>query len=317
MSNGAHGSRKQVVVGVDGSADSLRAVEFAVQEAIRAQCGIRIVHARHVPRSPMTSLVSSRSLDHAGTRIISEAVAAAQRSTDAPLEIQSVVHAGATVPTLVEAAADARMLVLGHRDLNVLGRIASSSTAAGVASRADCLVVSVSEAWQPRQWWGVVIAAVDGSPSSPAVLAAAFSAAGARGSSLRVVHAWRPPLAYDDLLEPVGAEEHWRSRSLPLMAEILAGWRTDYPDVPVEVDLRYERAQDALVHASDAADLLVVGRRGHGTGAAGRASRGVGSMARTMIQHARCPVEIAPDLVDSEPPTAAEGRSRPMLAPLY
>ncbi len=316
MSNGAHGSRKPVVVGVDGSADALRAVDYAVQEALRAQCGIRLVHAQHVPLPPMATLLSAQSLDRTGTRVITEAVAAAQRSTDEQLEIKSVVHAGATVPTLVEAAADARLLVLGHRDLNVLGRIVSGSTVAGVAARAGCPVVSVSEAWQPRQRWGRVIAAVDGSPASPAVLAAAFSAASARDSSLRVMYAWRPPLAYDDLLEPVGAEEHWRSRSLPLMAEILAGWRADYPDVPVEVDLRYERAQDALVHASDTADLLVVGRRGHGTSAAGRAARGFGSMARTLIQHARCPVEVAPHLVDAESPADGAG-ARPMLAPLY
>ena len=34
-----------VVVGVDGSGDGLRALDFAVAEASRGGCGIRIVHA--------------------------------------------------------------------------------------------------------------------------------------------------------------------------------------------------------------------------------------------------------------------------------
>jgi nucleotide-binding universal stress UspA family protein len=60
--------------------------------------------------------------------------------------------------------------------------------------------------------------------------------------------------------------------------------------VEVEVDLRHEYAGPALLAATEDADLIVVGRRGHG------APLGIylGSLARLLIREAKCPVEVTP-----------------------
>jgi hypothetical protein len=48
------------------------------------------------------------------------------------------------------------------------------------------------------------------------------------------------------------------------MEKTLAPFRETYPEVDVEVDLRHEFAGPALLKATEDADLIVVGRRGHG-----------------------------------------------------
>ena len=81
------------------------------------------------------------------------------------------------------------------------------------------------------------------------------------------------------------------------MDKTLAPFREVHPDVPVQVDLRHEFAGPALVSATEEADLMVVGRRGHG------APFGVylGSLARMLIREGACPVEVAPQHRRHEP----------------
>jgi nucleotide-binding universal stress UspA family protein len=70
----------------------------------------------------------------------------------------------------------------------------------------------------------------------------------------------------------------------------LAPFREVYPEVRVELVLRHEYAGPALVAATEEADLIVVGRRGHG------APLGIylGSLARLLIREGKCPVAVVP-----------------------
>lgn len=313
----------RIVVGVDGSTDALRAVRFAVREARRRGCELRLVHVQHgtAPLTPMLPLVSSETLEEAGRRALSQAESEVRLGSGSAVGVQTVTLAGPVVRTLLAESHDAAMIVVGHRDASALGRLVTAHTAVGLAARSDRPVVAVPAAWRHDHELGVVVAAVDGSSASREVLAAGFAAASARGATLRVLHAWRVPLAYDDLLDPVDAEPRWKDESAPVIAEVLAGWRTEYPEVDVEVELRYQRTADALVHASTVADLLVVGRHGHGDGIAGRTTLSLGSLARTVLHHAHCPVEVAPHHEDLHRETATQRtrRARPdvLSAPLY
>jgi nucleotide-binding universal stress UspA family protein len=291
----APGMNRPIVVGVDGSGDGLRAVEFAVHEALRRHCGVRLVNAVHdyAPMSPMLPLLSSDTALERSQRILTEATDTAERTSDA-IDIETVTRTGPAVHVLLEAAVGARLVVLGHRDLSTVKRIISGSTAVGVAARADCPVVSVSPGWQPNQVRGRVVAGVDGSSASREVLVSAFDAASARDCVLSVLHAWRLPSAYDDLVESRTTVDQWRAESSRVVAEILAGWRQEYPGVPMEVDIQYDHAADALVRASETADLVVVGRHGHGGTLAGWTSMLLGSISRTLLRQAHCPVLVAP-----------------------
>jgi nucleotide-binding universal stress UspA family protein len=84
--------------------------------------------------------------------------------------------------------------------------------------------------------------------------------------------------------------DEWMASAGEEMDKTLAPFREVYPDVAVEVDLRHEYAGPALLAAAEEADLIVVGRRGHG------APLGIylGSLARLLIREAKCPVEVTP-----------------------
>jgi nucleotide-binding universal stress UspA family protein len=136
-----------------------------------------------------------------------------------------------------------------------------------------------------------VVVGDDGSPTARSSVIWAAEDAGRRGSSLHIVRAWtlttmRRPAAWDrDFVRPL---PDWERAAL---AELDATWR-DLRDLAPKVALHAVHGQAApiLVEASRAADLLVVGARGHSR----VASLLLGSVAETVTRQADCPVVIVP-----------------------
>jgi nucleotide-binding universal stress UspA family protein len=287
---------KPVVVGIDGTGDGERALRFAVEEARRRHCGLRLVTAipDTFPVTPMLPTMRSERFQDAAERIAGHAQAEAERLGGSDVDVETVVQYGSAVHTILEASGDAQVIALGHRRLPRLDRIFTGSTTVGVAARADCPVVSVTSAWPPETIHGRVVVGIDGSSASVEVLRAGFEAASDRDATLVVLHAWELPTPYSDLVESSVTAEEWRIESTPVIAEVMAGWHEQFPDVRVEVDLRYQRTVDALVESSAEADLLIVGRHGSGGWTAGLTGVPFGSVARAALAHAHCPVEVAP-----------------------
>ena len=282
-----------VVVGVDGSDEGLRAVRYAVREAQRAGCGLRLVHAapETVPMAPMLPLVSVETIDRVSHRIVNEAKQLAYDLTDGDLEVEKVIKSGSRVRVLVDASEDARMVVLGHRDRSLLGRVFTHSTCTGVAARATCPVVGIPAAgWTFGTEHGRVVVGVEGPAHAQEALAVAFAAASERHAKLAVVHAWKMQSPYDDLIAARVSDEEWIRSAKQMLEEILGDWREAYPEVEVEIDVRHEYTASALVQATEHADLLMLGRRG-GTAVGGLF---LGSTVRTLIREALCPVVVAP-----------------------
>jgi nucleotide-binding universal stress UspA family protein len=280
-----------LVVGVDGTDQSLRAVRYAVAEAARTGARLRLVHAEPelVPMAPMLPLVSVESLDEVSERILNEAYGVA---LDSGFEgqVEKVVRRGQRVHVLVNASEDAALVVLGHRDRSVLGRVLTSSTTSGVAAHAACPVVCVPSTWTAEGPRGRVVVGVEDPERAHEELAAAFAAASARAAHLIVLHTWKLQNPYDDIIVSRVALEEWREWATGALERVLRDWQVAYPEVDVEIDVRHQHPAPALVGASEGSDLLVIGRHGH------LAAFGMqlGSVARTLIREARCPVEIAP-----------------------
>jgi nucleotide-binding universal stress UspA family protein len=127
----------------------------------------------------------------------------------------------------------------------------------------------------------------DGSAESEAALTYAFEEARLRGCRMRAVyalqlpvHVYTPGIVYD--IDGV------RRAQQDYALGKLAAWQVKYPEVKVAVDIVCAHPVTALVEASQKADLLVVGSRGHG--AIGAVV--LGSVSRAVLQHAHCDVVV-------------------------
>jgi len=283
-------STPPVVVGVAGSSGSLTAVGSAVAEAGRLGTGVRLVHVTpdYTPTTPMLPLIRD-DFEQVGRRILREG-AALVGETDPSCETTSELRSGPTVSTLLEAAEDARLVVLGREHHSLAEAVFTGSTTIGAAGRATCSVVSVPPAWSAAEPRGRVVVGVRSPAHSTELLGRAFAAAEARGGRLVVLHAWKLPGSYDEIVE---ARTHARDRVKEIEGQIdplLDIFRRSHPDVEVELAVVHEQPVRALLRAGDAADLMVIVRRAHGLPLTSH----LGGTARALLNHAKCPIEVVP-----------------------
>ncbi len=278
-----------VVVAVDGSDDARRAVRYGALEAQRSGQPLRLVHVIHetVPWTPAIPAYTHEALHAAGAEFLDDAVRIADELTGGAVEIDVVLVRGPRVTALLDKSEDASLLVAGTRH-SAWKRVVTGSTSVGLAARADCPVVCVPEGWT-SSGRGHVFAAVDGSPASKQVLAAALAHCDLRGDDLTVVHAWRPSVIYD-AGSAATIETEWRRIASAQLERMVEEAQAAHPNIKVSMDLMYESPADALTRVSPDADLMVVGRHGHG----GLLGINIGGTARALIRTGACPVEVVP-----------------------
>lgn len=287
MTNRAEGP---VVVAVDGSEDGLRATRYGAMEASRGNRRLRLVHALHetVPWAPDIPELAPEAMRATAEAFLVDAERAAREVGGAKLDIDTEVMRGPRAKALLDRTEDASLVVAGTRH-SAWKRVVTGSTSVALAARADCPVVCVPEGWAADDPHGLVVAAVDGSPASKTVLEAAITHCERRGDALVVAHAWRPSVIYDGG-SAATVETEWRRIAAAQLDRIVEEAQSAHPDVKMTSELRYEFPADALTRMSDAADLMVVGRHGHG----GLLGINIGGTARALIRTGACPVEIVP-----------------------
>ena len=293
---------RPIVVGLDGSPDSARSLRYAVQEAQRAGCGLWLVNAIHeiVPVAPMWPLLTSDTLVDVGHELLSDAQLVVEELSHATVPVEVETALGPAVQILTTASEKARMVVLGHRSVGVVERLFTGSTTFGVIARSSCPVVSVPPEWDQNHEERRIVAAIDGSSVSSAVLAYAFAAASERSARLEVVHCWRLDPFYSYLVDEWSVEQEWDAQTHGMIRGFIDEWSGRYPAVPVETRLEYAPIADTLVRYSKDADLLVMGRHGHGGLGLRMAMTAPGSVTRTVLQHAHCPLEVIPVLTHAD-----------------
>ena len=136
-----------------------------------------------------------------------------------------------------------------------------------------------------------IVAGVDGSPSSMSALRWAVRQAALTGAAVDAVIAWHYPVAVGGYgWAPTGVKETSTSRktqrrSLPTRS---AAASDPGGGVPVHARVAEGNPAQVLIDASDGADLLVVGSRGHG----GFTEALLGSVSQHCVHHAHCPVVV-------------------------
>lgn len=137
---------------------------------------------------------------------------------------------------------------------------------------------------------GVIVVGVDGSEHSLAALRWAAEEARLRGCTLRVVAAFTTPLMTTgyEMMAPDPTDLHNATDSL--LDAVVASVRAEglLEHLEVEAEVLDGHAAERLIVCSEAADLLVVGSRGHG----GFVGVLLGSVTTYCVNHAKCPVVV-------------------------
>ena len=281
-----------VVVGVDGSEESLRAAEWAAMEAKRHRLPLRIVSAPAMPPRMQAYQVSpgavADALRAAATRALRTAVARVEEVAPG-LEITTDLLAGPPALAVAGSGSDAAMLVVGARGAGGFAAMILGSVSRYAASRARCPVIVVRQATMAVHH-EVAVGIRDPQNTSEA-LTFAFEEAAARHADLVAVHAWHWfPSALAGEADrgglthvPVHPDQISAEAARSLSAA-LDGWQEKYPDVRVRHDVIRGHPARVLANYSARADLVVIGRHGGG----------IGSIQHALLDHAHGPVAIVP-----------------------
>lgn len=272
----------RIVVGVNGSTTSTAAARWAAVEAQLRDVDLHLVvaHRWQIPGKHFTS--RSELLHATGERVtaILDAAVHQARSAAAGVRVQRVAVVGDPVPVLLEAAADADLLVVGGRDRGtpepMLGPVASQ-----IAAYAPCSVVVAREGLCAAG--STVVVGIDDSPATAATAGVAFEEAALRQSAtLLTVSAYTAAPPGSDL-RVFEAGLHRR------LGEEVTPWRDKYPQIPVVCEVVNGNPDAVLVERSQRASLLVVGA------GSGRDFEGLrlGPIRLHLLHHADCPVLIA------------------------
>lgn len=136
---------------------------------------------------------------------------------------------------------------------------------------------------------GVIVVAVDGSPGSAVALDFAIDEALLRGSKLRLVSAWEiPPAVLASVVAGKEFYEDFLNNAMRVVQESAAYVEKRAPQLEHEEVVAEGQAGKVILENAKDAELLVVGRRGHGT------FREIllGSTTRQVTVYAKCPVVV-------------------------
>ncbi|MFH8842999.1 universal stress protein [Streptomyces sp. NPDC017868] len=308
MSDTSTAYEPAVVVGVDGSEHSLRALEWALSAAEGLGAPLVVAHVRaealQLGAARIASLGTAPELPDTVARAVRTLVE--ERGHRVPVRYDSLD--GSVTDALPAAARGARLLVTGSRGHGGFASLLLGSTSRTLAMTAPCPLVVVphearAAALGDGAGAGRVLLGMHPEETPDEVVDFAFEAAHHRGVPLEVVSAFRlpppqtallaapspalqvpPPLPLADDAEELltEAEREQAARLRPFAAR-----RPGVEVVPVVVP---GDAAGRLVEGSRDAGLVVVGRHHrHHFG-----SLLIGSVAHAVLHHAHCPVAVVP-----------------------
>ncbi|PWI13199.1 hypothetical protein DI272_02935 [Streptomyces sp. Act143] len=270
---------RMIIAGVDRSARSRAAADWAAREALLRGLPLRVVHVT-APDDPAAAERPYRP-EAVADRVLAELVRRHPRLTG-----DADTVAGTPVAALRALAEDAELLVLGLRGEGGHAGVAVGSTAAALAVACPGPLVLVPGALAGEEPTGPadgVALGIDARHPAGAAVDLAFEAARLRGARLHAVHAWTLPARAARTPFPVLEEDRatWEDQEVQTLSDALRPWRGTYPHVDVLEDVVLFTPAEALAHTALNSGLVVTGRRSGGTVLA-------------LLEHVRCPVAVVP-----------------------
>ncbi len=136
-----------------------------------------------------------------------------------------------------------------------------------------------------------IVVGVDGSQSSLRALTWALREAKQHNAAVHVVYVWNIP----QLIDPMGVAifapiNDLEAAAQDLLKHVMETVASLVGDTSVTTSVEQGSASQRLLDAASTADMVVVGRRGHG----GFLGLLIGSVAEQIAHHAKCPAVIVP-----------------------
>lgn len=297
--NHLDGRPQRIVVGVDSSPEAAEALAWT-----RAVAGpddsIVAVRAWSTP-----VLVSSHAPEAVYPYDFEQLAEAALEETTANIDdprLTSVVRRGHPGEAVVDEAADADLIVVGHRGDSRI-KLLIGSTANYVLHRATCPVVVVrgdeSRRGARRVVVGVDAHDLDDAPTNGAVSPAPITNESVRAlqwayglpavEEIRVIHGWFvPPLAVSAFVIPAIDVDALDAAATVVIDRVLDAAGSPPAGVSVVGEVKQMPGGRALIEASSDADVVVVGSRGRG----GFAELVLGSTTAEVAAHSHAPVVV-------------------------
>ncbi|MEG3630141.1 universal stress protein [Streptomyces poriticola] len=289
-----------VIAAVDGSDDSLRALDWARDAAGRRDAPLHVVHVRNHPGRGRSEILAVAPPAGYEDPVLDAARAHLRDRADAT-DTRYVGLDGSPEATLPELGAEAQLLVAGSRGRGGFASLLLGSTSLAVARDAECPVVVVPRPGRevhgeepagpgPRTVVGLHVDSPD-----EATLAFAFAEAALRDARLQVIAAYPAPVqpwaAPGQIVPPMIDQTAVEDETRALADGFLTPHRARHPDVDARLYVGPGAAAAHLVAASRDAELVVVGRHRRRLLAPARM---MGSVTQAVVLHAASPVAVVP-----------------------
>lgn len=276
-----------LVVAYDGSHDAKLALRWVGEEALRTGSPVRVLAVNELLAPTWGGVGGTIVVTETDVRDCSELLGEAEKEL-ADLGVTDVTaqaRSGNVVDQMLHAADHASVLVVGSRGHGAVGEALIGSVSQHLARHATCPVVVVRRPHDPTS--RRIVVGIDGSVTSMAALDFAVRRAEETGETVVAIHGWRDHVPSTDVWNAAPRSVEVEEHEL-LLAESLAGMRTEHPDVRIEHEAIAVTPEKCLVDASAGASLVVVGSRGQGY------FRGLllGSVSQAVLHRARCPVAV-------------------------
>jgi nucleotide-binding universal stress UspA family protein len=138
-----------IVVGVDGSAHALRALEWAMREAAIRHAELTVLTVNPAMASPWTghqlTMPGEAEAKEQSRQAVEKAVAQAAQEIGAqqPVSVTVTVFSGFPAKSLIDASRGADLVVIGSRGAGGFESLLLGSISSQVVHHADCPVVIV------------------------------------------------------------------------------------------------------------------------------------------------------------------------------
>jgi nucleotide-binding universal stress UspA family protein len=289
-----------IVVGVDGSASSMKALGWAVDQAVAEHRPLVLVHALVNPTPSWSDVViadpeaTRAALEAEGRKLLESARdRAVAQAPD--LEVELTVEFADPRQLLLRFSKGTAMLVLGSRGRGPVKSLLLGSVGVAVTRHAEC-PVAIHRPMHPGEVRNGVLVATDASEHARPVLEFAFELASLRRLPLTVMYA-----QWD--VETIARYSHNMPAPDPgpeqlELSEALAGMGEKYPEVRVTRAVVGGPPEATVAKAAARMDVLVVGaHRGS------RLEKSIyGSVSTSLVEHASCVVVVVPLRTDGPEP---------------